>query len=136
MDMILGIHTKSLSICTIKYFYLAFPMMTDLIDPASSEDESSEAFDPCGSDSGATTTCDEDWDRDGVYDSEEPKPETLLSQIRVMQCTLAGNDVSGMVPMTYEIIDYDEQDEDDNFTYDRIQNSGRQVRGRRRRCIY
>ena len=41
-----------------------------------------------------------------------------------MQCTLAGNDVSGMVPMTYEIIDYDEQDEDDIFSYDRLQNTG------------
>lgn len=100
---------------------------TDLIDPATTEeDETSEAFDPCGADSGVTTTCDEDWDRDGVYDSDEPQPETLLSQIRVMQCTLAGNDVSGFVALTTDIIDADEQDEDEDFSYDRIKNTGGQ----------
>ena len=99
---------------------------TDLIDPATLEDGSTDAFDPCGSDSGATTTCDEDWDRDGVYDADEPHPTTLLSQVRVMQCTIAGNDVSGFTALGTEIIDADEIDEDSDFSYDRIENTGGQ----------
>ncbi|MEC7987465.1 MAG: hypothetical protein VX278_20030 [Myxococcota bacterium] len=99
---------------------------TDLLDPAEETDEEggSQSFDPCGSQSGATTTCDEDWDRDGVYDEDEPMPETLLSQIRVMQCTLAGNDVSGFSALNTDIIDVDESDEDDDATFDRLLNVG------------
>ena len=43
-----------------------------------------------------------------------------------MQCTLAGNDVSGFVALTTDIIDADEQDEDEDYSYDRIKNTGGQ----------
>ena len=85
----------------------------------------SEGFDPCGLNSG-TTTCDEDWDRDGVLDADEPVPETFISQVRVMQCTLSGNDISGFSAISTEILDQDETDDDSDYTYNRIGNMGGQ----------
>ena len=90
------------------------------------DDESSgqDGFDPCGSIESDTTTCDIDWDRDGVLDVNEPYPESFVSQVRVMQCNLAGNDISAFDAVGTEIIDVDEVDEDDDSTYDRKSNVG------------
>ena len=81
-------------------------------------------FDPCGVQEAITTTCDVDWDRDGVLDENEPTPETFLGQVQVMQCTLVGNDPSGFVPIDVNVIDVDERDEDDASTFDRRMNVG------------
>lgn len=85
---------------------------------------SSEVFDPCGLSSGDDTTCEDDWDRDGVLDEDEPKPETFMQQVQVMQCTIAGGDISSFTPVGLEILDEDEADEDDLSSYDRILNIG------------
>lgn len=92
---------------------------------SSSEDTggSVEMFDPCGSQEDATT-CDEDWDRDNVLDENEPTPSTFLGQVQVMQCTLAGNDASGFVPLGTDIFDMDQTDDDDSVSLDRQLNLG------------
>jgi hypothetical protein len=82
-----------------------------------------DAFDACGSSSGSTT-CDEDWDRDGVLDSNEPAPTSFLGQVRVMECTANGN----VAPSAYEVgddnLDVDELDSDDTPTYSYYDNTG------------
>ena len=69
-------------------------------------------------------TCDEDFDRDGVLDADEPYPESFVSQVRVMQCNLSANDPSGFDPVGVEIIDVDEVDEDEEATVDPNRNVG------------
>ena len=81
-------------------------------------------FDPCGMLEADATTCGEDWDRDGVLDENEPTPTTFLGQMQVMQCTLAGNDSSGFVPLDTEIFDQDQTDDDDSVSLDRQLNLG------------
>ncbi len=76
-------------------------------------------FDPCGDQQDAETTCEEDWDRDGVLDVDEPRPSTLLQQVWVMQCTLAGRDIDAITPADESIFDFDETDEDDTAWTDR-----------------
>jgi hypothetical protein len=84
----------------------------------------SQAFDPCGTQEDVATTCDEDWDRDGVLDANEPMPETFLGQVQVMQCTLAANDPSGFDPVGTEVLDDDEVDDDNSVSLDRVLNIG------------
>ncbi len=81
-------------------------------------------FDPCGSQEDVVTTCDEDWDRDGVLDENEPTPSTFLGQMQVMQCTLAGNDASGFIPLETDIFDQDQTDDDDSVSLNRKLNLG------------
>jgi len=83
-----------------------------------------DLFDPCGTQEATVTTCDEDWDRDGVLDVNEPTPSTFIGQMQVMQCTLAGNDSSGFVPVGTEVIDTDQTDDDDAVSLDRKLNLG------------
>ena len=78
-----------------------------------------DVFDPCGTQEEVVTTCDEDWDRDGVLDVNEPEPATFLGQMQVMQCTLAGNDPSGFEPIGTEVLDQDQTDDDDAVSLDR-----------------
>ena len=84
----------------------------------------STMFDPCGAQEDDPTTCDLDWDRDGVLDVNEPTPSTFLGQMQVMQCTLAGNDASGFVPLDTTIFDQDQTDDDDSVSLDRRLNLG------------
>ena len=81
-------------------------------------------FDPCGEIESTPTLCEEDWDRDGVLDENEPQPSTFLGQVQVMQCTLAGNDPTGFLPVGVEIFDLDERDADTDPTLDRRLNVG------------
>jgi hypothetical protein len=82
-----------------------------------------EGFDPCGLSLGPTT-CDADWDRDGVMDLFEPQPENFLQQVQVAQCTLAGNDIYAFEPVTTAIIDWDSADGDEESYFDRERNLG------------
>jgi hypothetical protein len=94
-------------------------------------------FDPCGrvqsEDTGSTDTawesptCGADWDRDGVLDLDEPRPQSLLEQVMVMQCALAGGDFSGVEAYEAEdLIDSDTLDENDDPYVDRTRNLGGQ----------
>jgi hypothetical protein len=95
-------------------------------------------FDPCGRTVGGDTgsldtagsaapTCGSDWDRDEVLDLDEPRPQSLLEQVMVMQCALAGGDFSGVDPYEAEdIIDSDTLDENDDPYVDRTRNLGGQ----------
>ena len=85
---------------------------------------SADVFDPCGTQEEDVTTCDEDWDRDGVLDVNEPLPSTFIGQMQVMQCTLAGNDPSGFVPIGTEVLDLDQVDDDEAVSLDRKLNLG------------
>lgn len=81
--------------------------------------------DPCGEIDENPTTCDSDFDRDGVLDLNEPTPTTLIDQVLVQQCTLNGN----VMPADEDIydtswLDLDERDEDDVPTYYRAFNTG------------
>jgi len=71
-------------------------------------------FDACGTASEAETTCADDWDLDGVLDEDEPQPGSFLQQVQVMQCGAAGNDPLGYVPLSTDLIDVDEIDEDED----------------------
>jgi hypothetical protein len=77
-----------------------------------SEDE----FDACGVSSGSTT-CGEDWDRDGVLDESEPTPTSVLEQLRIMECTANGNVQPDAWTVTDEMLDEDELDEDEEPSY-------------------
>ena len=95
-------------------------------------------FNPCGSiqleDTGSADTawegptCGADWDRDGVLDIDEPRPTSLLEQVMVMQCALAGGDFSGVEAYEADdIIDVDSMDENDDPYVDRARNLGGQT---------
>ena len=103
-------------------------------------DESSlegDGFDPCGAvedgaisgDGVSQLSCADDWDRDGVYDEDEPQPDSLLQQVWVMQCT-ASKGSSGIGSLgagdylTDEFIDRDELDDDDAAYADLTRNLG------------
>lgn len=86
--------------------------------------DSEDDFDACGTASESATTCDVDWDLDGVLDEDEPAPETFLEQVWVMQCTLAGGDSSGYTALDTDVIDEDSTDDDDAATYDMTRNLG------------
>lgn len=98
----------------------------------------SPGFDPCGRTQGSDTgammdtawsapTCGSDWDRDEVLDLDEPRPQSLLEQVMVMQCSLAGGDFSDVDPYEAEdLIDSDTLDENDNPYVDRTRNLGGQ----------
>jgi hypothetical protein len=92
-----------------------------LSDTMYSGDESD--LDPCGT-SAYPTTCDTDWDRDGVTDDEEPTPDTVYGQLLVMECTASGNVRPGTSQMSTDNLDADELDEDDIASYDTLQNVG------------
>jgi hypothetical protein len=92
-------------------------------------------FDPCGrtllGDTGALDTaadapsCGTDWDRDDVLDLDEPRPQTLLEQVMVMQCSMAGGDFSGVEPyQAADLIDQDSMDDNDDPYVDRTRNLG------------
>ncbi len=85
---------------------------------------STEDFDPCGEVEVDATSCDVDWDRDGVLDANEPEPTNFLNQIHVMQCTLADGDVDAFEAVSSEIIDNDERDSDSEASYNRALNLG------------
>ena len=101
-----------------------FTGASELPDDGDTGSSEIETFDPCGSVESEATTCEVDWDRDGVLDENEPTPETFLQQVQVMQCTMAGGDLSAFVPVGLEIIDTDQEDEDSLSTYDRTLNIG------------
>ena len=93
--------------------------LDDYLNDGADED----GFDPCGISLG-TTTCDADWDRDGVMDVFEPQPENFLQQVQVAQCTLAGNNVDAIEPVTTAIVDWDSVDSDEEPYTDRERNLG------------
>jgi len=73
----------------------------------------------------ASTTCDVDWDRDGILDVDELQPSTFMGQVNAMQCTLNGNDESLFSLITpAEIMDVDTLDDDTDSNYDRARNLG------------
>ena len=99
-----------------------------------------DSFDPCGRPQSATSdtggiedtaweppTCGADWDRDEVLDVDEPRPSSLMEQVMVMQCTLAGGDWESVEAYEAEdIFDKDSVDSDDSPYVDRTRNLGGQ----------
>ncbi len=84
---------------------------------------SEDAFDACGEVTGITS-CAEDWDRDGVSDATEPRPTSLLGQLRVMECTQNGNVAPSAWSVTAANLDVDELDSDDTATSSVLYNTG------------
>ena len=67
----------------------------------------------------------DDWDLDGVLDEDEPEPQTLLEQVHVQQCTIAGGTIEGIeLVEAAEFIDWDSMDSDDLPTIDRVHDRG------------
>lgn len=126
MDRHLAIRFCCWNTCTLKCYCHHSRTTLPIFSLDSSEDTGSSQtmFDPCGSQEDGVTTCDEDWDRDGVLDENEPTPSTFLGQMQVMQCTLAGNDSSGFVPLETDIFDQDQTDDDDSVSLNRKLNLG------------
>ncbi|MDO9280552.1 MAG: hypothetical protein Q7U06_01510, partial [Pseudomonadota bacterium] len=81
-------------------------------------------FDPCGEASPTATTCDVDWDRDGVLDDDEPMPTSFMAQARVMECTLNGTEPLAVWSYDTSWLDFDELDEDQLPTIDFANNTG------------
>ncbi len=101
--------------------YLVGQML--LTSTAFSDDD--EDYEPCGEQSTEPVTCANDWDDDGVSDSEELIPETFVQQVMVQQCTNNGS-WPPATPYSADWIDQDEIDEDDQFSYSHIYNVGGQ----------
>ena len=115
----------------LDYLYYQIFLSTSASEAAGTADgtatdtgTASETFDPCGAVSTTATTCANDWDLDGVLDVDEPLPATFVEQVQVMQCTLAGGDLSAFTPVNDKIIDTDERDDDEESYYDRAHNIG------------
>jgi hypothetical protein len=87
-------------------------------------EESDPDFDPCGVAAGYETTCAEDWDRDGVLDTDEPQPASFFTQTRVMECTQNGNVAPSEWVYDTTWLDWDELDEDEEPTVDFAANVG------------
>jgi hypothetical protein len=87
-------------------------------------DGNEDDFDACGEPSETATTCADDWDRDGVLDSDEPSPDSFLAQTRVMECTLNGNVEPSAWTVTTDWLDADELDSDDIPTLSYTYNTG------------
>ncbi len=111
-------------------FYQLFPSSTSFDDAGNVDDTGTDSasalgdFDPCGEASEEATTCEQDWDRDGVLDEDEPKPSTFLEQLQTMQCTIVGGDLTGITPADSSIFDEDERDSDDDASFNRRLNLG------------
>jgi len=114
--------------------YLYYQM---LLSPEPGTNGVTGDFDPCGrslsSDTGSLdtasegSTCGNDWDRDDVLDLDEPRPQTLLEQVMVMQCALAGGDFADVEAYeAADLIDVDSMDENDDPYVDRTRNLGGQ----------
>ncbi len=110
-----------------------------LLSNEAGTDGVTDSFDPCGKpqsaegDSGMIDTawepptCGSDWDRDDVMDVDEPRPSSLLEQVMVMQCTLAGGDWESVEPYEAEdLFDQDSLDANDEPYVDRIRDLGGQ----------
>lgn len=87
-------------------------------------DGEEDDFDACGEQATEATTCDLDWDRDGVLDEDEPVPTTFLAQTRVMECTQNGNVPPEAWTHGTDWLDVDEQDEDDLPSIDYAASAG------------
>jgi hypothetical protein len=105
--------------------HLFYQMM---LAPDPGADGPSSGFDPCGIPTETDTgppTCGVDWDGDEVLDEDEPRPTTLLEQVLVSQCTLAGGDFSDVEPYApADFIDQDSIDLDELPYIDRRQDLG------------
>ena len=79
-------------------------------------------FTGCQSPTGAYT-CDQDWDVDGILDTEETKPTTFMEQVWVAQCRVdsALNDETAF---SFDWVDADELDEDEIVGRSSIDNIG------------
>jgi hypothetical protein len=105
-----------------------------LLAGASGSDGVTAGFDPCGAtylgdtgDTGDTDelSCEIDWDRDDVLDQDEPRPSTLIEQVMVQQCTMAGGVIEDFEPIDADdVIDIDSLDDNDDPTIDRVRNLG------------
>ncbi|MCB9763148.1 MAG: hypothetical protein H6739_25450 [Alphaproteobacteria bacterium] len=87
-------------------------------------DELDSGFDPCGVYVGPLD-CADDWDRDGVPDTDEPSPTNFVQQVLVEQC----QDNGGTLPSDYyttDWIDIDSVDEDDLPSFSVVYNVGGQ----------
>lgn len=105
-------------VTVLEYLYDQIFLSGTMID--GSEDD----FDACGSSAGTATTCDADWDRDGVLDDEEPVPTSFWEQILTMECTANGNVAPAPSTYTEAWMDVDEQDDDELATYSARHNTG------------
>jgi hypothetical protein len=117
----------------LDYLYYQIFLSTTASEVAGTEEEGAaedtglvteDVFDPCGVISEAPTTCANDWDLDGVLDEVEPRPATFVEQVQVMQCTLAGGDITAFTPASDKIIDQDERDDNEESYFDRTLNIG------------
>ncbi len=119
------------------------PFAESMVGDDASEDAGNLCELYCGQDwvspgTSATTTCQDDWDLDGITDQEEYKPTDFLEQVLVEQiCTQNIMDLStcydevdwDQVYTLYELIDTDNfdsdsVDEDELATLDRQNNTG------------
>ena len=66
------------------------------------------------------------WDNDGVLNSAEPLPRSFVEQVQVMQCNQSiGHELGdGELLTEVQIMDFDEQDTDEDPTSDRVRNLG------------
>ncbi|MES2640877.1 MAG: hypothetical protein V4850_15415 [Myxococcota bacterium] len=99
-------------------------LATQVLLSSTMYDGNEDDFDACGEQAASATTCDLDWDRDGVLDEDEPMPTSLLSQARVMECTLNGNVPPAVWTYDASWLDVDDLDEDDLPTIDFANNTG------------
>lgn len=86
--------------------------------------ETDSEFDACGVADTEPLTCGEDWDADGVSDSDEPAPASFVQQVMIEQCTQNNGVMPGGGLYGSQFIDLDETDEDDQFSFSAVYNVG------------
>lgn len=113
----------------LEYLYYQVYLSAEAFEESSDEEDGGidpSEFDACGTLSEDALTCGDDWDLDGVADTDEPQPATFVEQVWVMQCTAAGGDASAYDAVTEEIFDEDSTDDDDSYSFNRGLNLGGQ----------
>ncbi len=95
---------------------------SDCVDSSEEEDVDTADTASSGGASGVLS-CDEDWDQDGVADSDEVQPSGFIEQVRVQQCQNNDNELPAEL-FGESNIDFDETDEDDTSTSNTIYNIG------------
>ncbi len=89
----------------LSYLYLQKILSSEMYSDSLIEDY-------CGEKQADPTDCSNDWDQDGVLDTEEPEPASFYEQVVVEQCTFNGGNLPSQVYST-DWLDIDELDEDD-----------------------
>jgi len=106
----------------LEHLFTQVFLSSTLYDDGDFELVDGDGAEVCGTWTGGLA-CEDDWDRDGVANADEPQPTTFVQQVLVEQC----QDNSGALPaetIDDSWVDADSVDEDDLPSYSVVYNVG------------